>query len=79
MLLPRVIVFGNLLSDDECDALVELARERLARSETVKLDNGASEVNEARTSDGMFFSRGENALCQRIESADRRADAAGRW
>jgi len=65
---PRVIVFGGLLSDDECDQMVELARQRLARSETVKLDTGASEVNEARTSEGMFFTRGENALCTRIEA-----------
>jgi prolyl 4-hydroxylase len=28
---------------------------------------GGSEVNEARTSQGMFFQRGENPLCQRIE------------
>ena len=64
---PRVLVFGGLLAADECDEMVDLARERLARSETVKLDTGDSEVNEARTSEGMFFTRGENALCQRIE------------
>jgi len=67
MRIPRVIVFGNLLSHDECDEMVELARQRLARSETVQLDTGGSEVNEARTSEGMFFSRQENALCTHIE------------
>jgi prolyl 4-hydroxylase len=65
---PRVVVFGGLLSHDECDEIVDLARQRLARSETVKLDTGASEVNEARTSEGMFFGRGENAVCARIEA-----------
>ncbi|MGY4828228.1 2OG-Fe(II) oxygenase [Sphaerotilaceae bacterium SBD11-9] len=65
---PRVIVFGNLLSHDECDEMVELARARLARSETVVTATGSSEVNTARTSDGMFFGRGENALCARIEA-----------
>jgi prolyl 4-hydroxylase len=64
---PRVLVFGGLLSADECDEIVELARQRLARSETVQVSTGASEVNEARTSEGMFFTRGENAVCQRIE------------
>jgi len=64
---PRVIVFGGLLSDDECDALVALARPRLARSETVDNATGGSEVNEARTSDGMFFERGEHALIRGIE------------
>jgi len=65
---PRVVVLSGLLTDDECDEMVDLARERLARSETVKLDTGASEVNEARTSEGMFFMRGENAVCKRIEA-----------
>lgn len=64
---PRVIVFGGLLSHQECDELMALAAKRLTRSETVKTDTGASEVNSARTSQGMFFDRGENALCQRIE------------
>ena len=65
---PRVVVFGNLLSDDECDEMIALARRRLARSETVQTDTGASEVNEARTSQGMFFERGEHALVARIEA-----------
>jgi prolyl 4-hydroxylase len=64
---PRVVVFGNLLTHEECDQLIELARARLARSETVVTTTGGSEVNTARTSEGMFFDRGENALCQRIE------------
>lgn len=64
---PRVVVLGGLLSHDECDEIVEFARQRLARSETVKLDTGASEVNDARTSEGMFFTRGENNVCRRIE------------
>ena len=64
---PRVIVFGGLLSDDECDALVERARPRMTRSETVQIDTGGSEVNTARTSRGMFFDREENAVCSRVE------------
>ena len=65
---PRVVVLGGFLSHAECDELTELARVRLARSETVQLDTGGSEVNEARTSEGMFFNRGENEVCQRIEA-----------
>jgi prolyl 4-hydroxylase len=65
---PRVIVFGGLLADEECDALVDLARARLARSETVDIKTGGSERNAARTSDGMFFERGENELVSRIEA-----------
>ncbi len=64
---PRVIVFGNLLSDAECEGLIDFARPRIARSETVVNETGASEVNAARTSDGMFFERGENPICARLE------------
>jgi prolyl 4-hydroxylase len=68
MLAPRVVVFGGLLTADECDGLVALARPRLARSETVVNETGGSEVNTARTSEGMFFERGEHELCRRIEA-----------
>ncbi len=64
---PRVVVFGNVLSHDECDELVQLAQPKLARSLTVDNATGDDEVNPARTSDGMFFNRGENPLCERIE------------
>ena len=64
---PRVVVFGGLLSDDECSALMALAEPRLARSETVDNATGGSEVNAARTSDGMFFERGEAPLIASIE------------
>ena len=64
---PRVVVFGGLLSDEECDALVALARPRMARSETVDNATGGSEVNDARTSRGMFFERAETAIIDRVE------------
>ncbi|MCW5635977.1 MAG: 2OG-Fe(II) oxygenase [Rubrivivax sp.] len=73
---PRVMVFGNLLTEAECDAMVALASPRLARSETVDNATGGSEVNAARTSDGMFFERGETPLIDKIE---RRLAALVRW
>ncbi len=65
---PRVVVFGGLLSDAECDEIVALSSQRLIRSETVDNQTGGSEVNAARTSDGMFFERGETACITRIEA-----------
>jgi prolyl 4-hydroxylase len=65
---PRVIVFGSLLADDECDAIIAAAKPRLARSETVQMDTGGSEVHAARTSRGMFFERGENEVVKRVEA-----------
>jgi prolyl 4-hydroxylase len=67
MTSPRLIVFGGLLSDDECQQMIELAMPKLTRSETVHTPTGGSEVHAARTSDGMFFERGEHELCARIE------------
>ena len=67
MKLPRVIVFGGLLSEAECDQIISLARPRMARSETVDNRTGGSEVNAARTSRGMFFERGETGVIDRVE------------
>jgi len=64
---PRIVVVGNLLSDQECDELIELAKPRLARSLTVATKTGGEEVNDDRTSNGMFFQRGEHGVVQRLE------------
>jgi len=65
---PRVVVFGNLLSDEECDELIALAKPRLARSLTVATKTGGEEVNDDRTSSGMFFQRGEHEVVRRLEA-----------
>jgi prolyl 4-hydroxylase len=64
---PRVVVFGGLLSHEECDGLIAAARPRMARSLTVETQTGGEAVNADRTSDGMFFRRGETELIDRIE------------
>lgn len=68
MAQPRIVVFGNLLAPEECDALIAVAEPRLARSLTVATKTGGEEINADRTSDGMFFQRGETPLIQRIEA-----------
>jgi prolyl 4-hydroxylase len=73
---PRVVVFGNLLSDEECDALIDFANPRLERSLTVDVKTGGEQLHDARTSRGMFFSRGENDLVERVE---RRLAELLRW
>ncbi|MBA3772912.1 MAG: 2OG-Fe(II) oxygenase [Ramlibacter sp.] len=65
---PRVVVFGGLLANEECEALVELAKPRMVRSLTVATKTGGEEVNADRTSNGMFFQRAENDLVRRIEA-----------
>ena len=68
MFNPRVVVFGGLLSDEECDDLIEAAKPRLARSLTVATKTGGEELNADRTSNGMFFQRGENEVVKRVEA-----------
>ncbi|MGH8857693.1 MAG: 2OG-Fe(II) oxygenase [Polaromonas sp.] len=65
---PDLWVFGNLLSPAECAALVEAARPRLSRSLTVDTKTGGEELNRDRTSQGMFFMRGENTVVRRVEA-----------
>jgi prolyl 4-hydroxylase len=65
---PRVVVLGGLLSAEECDALIAAARPHMARSLTVESQTGGEALNESRTSNGMFFTRGENELLKRIEA-----------
>ena len=68
MAQPRIVVFGDLLSPEECDALIAEAAPRMARSLTVVTQTGGEEINDDRTSDGMFFQRGESPLIARIEA-----------
>jgi prolyl 4-hydroxylase len=64
---PRVMVFGDLLSAQECSSLIEAARPRLQRSLTVEVKSGGEELSADRTSQGMFFARGETPLVRRVE------------
>jgi len=65
---PDLLVLENLLDEQECLALIDAARPRLQRSLTVALETGGEELHADRTSDGMFFTRGENAVVARIEA-----------
>ena len=65
---PPLLVLEGLLSSEECQALIDAAAPRMARSLTVDVKTGGEEKNQARTSDGMFFERGESELIRRIEA-----------
>lgn len=60
---PLIVILGHVLSDEECDELIRLSKDRMQRSKI-----GASrEMNEIRTSSSMFFDDGESDLVDRIE------------
>lgn len=63
---PSILVFDGLLSDDECDALIETARPNLKRSHTINRASGSTELNVARTSSGTYFHHNDSPLLARI-------------
>lgn len=65
---PQLVVFGNLLSEEECEGLIAAARPRMSRSLTVETQSGGEALNADRTSNGMFFRRGETELIARVEA-----------
>lgn len=64
---PRIILFGDLLSAEECDEMVRLSRGKLERSSVVNNETGSYDVHPHRTSYGTYFNRGENELISRLE------------
>ncbi|WP_199099064.1 2OG-Fe(II) oxygenase [Dyella sp. ASV21] len=63
---PIVRTLEGLLTGEECDQLIGEASPRLARALTVDVD-GRHQVDQRRTSQGMFFRIGETPLVERIE------------
>lgn len=64
---PALIVFDAFLSMEECDQLMTWAKPRLKPSTITDPLSGKTVISENRSSDGMFFRLGENALIERIE------------
>jgi len=52
---PRVFVFHNFLSEEECDHIITLSKPFLQRSTVVDNNSEQSKVDDVRTSQGMFF------------------------
>jgi prolyl 4-hydroxylase len=64
---PVVAVLGGVLSHEECEELIELARPRLARSTVVDPLTGVNATADYRNSEGMFFHLEENPLIRRLD------------
>lgn len=65
---PHLIVVGNMLSDEECDSLIEMSRPKLKPSKVQEHKTGIPKVVNERTSHDTFFNRAENELISRIEN-----------
>ena len=64
---PALAVLTGLTSPAECAQLIALARGRLAPSTLVDPTTGRDVTSLQRTSQGMFFRPGENALVDRLQ------------
>ncbi|MBA3477028.1 MAG: 2OG-Fe(II) oxygenase [Lautropia sp.] len=64
---PNVAVIDGLLSEAECDKLMQLTNGRMKSSQVVDRKSGGSYESHVRKSEGCHFNRGENAVVQRVE------------
>lgn len=65
---PHVVVYEGLLDEAECEAMIALAEQHLARSTVVDDTDGGLMPHEDRRSTGAFFAIAENELVARIEA-----------
>lgn len=65
---PHVISFANLLSDEECAAVIAKARPRLTPSMIIDAVTGKPIADPIRISEGTLFRRGEDELVSRLEA-----------
>jgi prolyl 4-hydroxylase len=63
---PVVAVLDNVLSDEECDAVIARARDKLAPSATLSPATGENQVRDTRTSRGAFLPEGDDPLLRRL-------------
>ncbi|HYS64105.1 MAG TPA: 2OG-Fe(II) oxygenase [Paraburkholderia sp.] len=73
---PELIVFADVLSPEECGEMIERSRHRLKRSTIVDPATGKEDVIRNRTSEGIWYQRGEDAF---IEQMERRISSLMNW
>jgi len=73
---PRIVLFGGLLANSECDELIAQARRHLTDSNVIDMQGGGEQRHGDRTSTGTAFGRGATPLITRIE---RRIAALLHW
>lgn len=60
---PLIVILGNVLSNEECDELVRLSKDKMKRSKI----GTTREENELRTSSSMFLEESENEIIAKVE------------
>ncbi|WVZ58962.1 hypothetical protein U9M48_009177 [Paspalum notatum var. saurae] len=61
---PRAFLHRGFLSDEECDHLIALAKDKLEKSMVADNESGKSVQSEVRTSSGMFLEKKQITKCK---------------
>ncbi|MEU1525954.1 2OG-Fe(II) oxygenase [Nocardia rhamnosiphila] len=73
---PQLILFDSVFSADECDRVIEMARNRLRPSATIDPATGLFEQAKNRASESCMFGVSESPF---IDTLDRRISALMNW
>jgi prolyl 4-hydroxylase len=73
---PCIAILDDLFSKEECEALINLSRDKLQRSATIDPNTGEEMIIEERTSWGTFFELNENDFMAKL---DRRISEVMNW
>ncbi|SDB92978.1 2OG-Fe(II) oxygenase [Acinetobacter boissieri] len=64
---PKVVLFHDVLTAQECDEIILLSQEKMQRSRVVDPHTGQHVLNPNRTSEGTYFKVCENELFTRVD------------
>lgn len=64
---PFILHLDNVLSEEECDMLIDLSRDRLQPSKVVDSVTGEERLATGRTSKGMYYTIKENEFITKLE------------
>lgn len=65
---PRAFIYKGFLTDEECDHLIHLAKDKLQKSMVADNDSGKSIESEVRTSSGMFLNKAQDDIVAGVEA-----------
>lgn len=65
---PDIVLLDHFMSEEECDELCQLSKGSLTKSEVVDDATGKGIKHEDRSSQGTFFTLGQNALVKKLEA-----------
>ncbi|PON59436.1 Isopenicillin N synthase [Parasponia andersonii] len=65
---PRAFLYKGFLSEEECDHLIALAKDKLEKSMVADNESGKSITSEVRTSSGMFLQKAQDKVVADIEA-----------